>query len=110
MVSERRHREAAAMQWMTSRLMRALRRCDRPRSLVECEHCGRDFVVPVAWVDLDAERWWVRLRCGECGSARELVLGNEEARRYEADLDRGTREIRRSMSRLRREGSGSPAG
>ena len=44
------------------------------------------------------------------GPHAKYAVGNEEARRYEADLDRGTREIRRSMSRLRREGSGSPAG
>ena len=97
------------MQWMTSRLMRALRRCDRPRSLVECEHCGREFVVPVAWVDLDTERWWVRLRCGECGSNREVVLENEEARRYEAQVDRGAREIARILFRVGRQGSESPA-
>jgi ribosomal protein S27E len=98
------------MQSMTSRLMRALRRRGRPRSLVDCEHCGRDFVVPVAWVDLDEERWWVRVRCGECGRGREVVLDNEEARRYEAHVDRGTREIARSLSRVRRQGSESPAG
>jgi hypothetical protein len=99
MVSASRQRKAAAMQFRTSRLMRALRRCARPRRLVDCEHCGRDFVIPVSWFDLDEERWSVRLRCGECGSAREVVIDNEEARRFEADLDRGVREIARSLSR-----------
>ena len=80
--------------------MRALRRCGRPRRLVDCEQCGRDFVIPVSWFDLDAERWSIRLRCGECGSAREVVMDNEEARRFEADLDRGAREIARSLARV----------
>jgi len=83
----------------TSSLMRALRRCGRPRRLVDCEQCGLDFVIPVSWFALDEERWSIRLRCGECGSARELVIDNEEARQYEADLDRGVREIARSLSR-----------
>jgi transcription elongation factor Elf1 len=79
--------------------MRALRRCGRPRRLVDCEQCGRDFVIPVSWSDLDAERWSIHLRCGECGSSREVVVDNDEARRFEADLDRGTREIARSLAR-----------
>jgi hypothetical protein len=62
----------------------------------------------VSWVDLDRERWWIRLRCGECGSAREVVIDNEQARRFDADLDRGVREIAWRLSRMRREGS--PAG
>ena len=94
----------------TSRLMRTLCRSRRPRSLVDCEHCGRDFVVPVAWLDLDKERWWVWLRCGECGRAREVVIDNKQARRYEADLERGARAIAWRLSRARREGSESPAG
>ena len=90
--------------WLrTSRLFRAL----RPRRLVDCERCGRDFVNPVAWLEHDEERWWVRLRCGECGSTREVLIDNEQARQFDVDLDHGVREIARSLSRLTHEGSGS---
>jgi hypothetical protein len=89
--------DAASMARRTSRLLRALRRGGRPQSLVDCEHCGRDFVIPVDWLDLDEERWWIRLRCGECGSAREVIIDNEVARRFEADLDSGAGEIARSL-------------
>jgi len=82
--------------------MRARGRRDRPSSLVDCDHCGRDFVVPVSWLDLDEERWWIRTRCGECGTAREVVVGNEEARRFEADLDIGARKLARSLRRAER--------
>jgi uncharacterized Zn finger protein len=90
------------------RLVRALRRGGRPRPLVDCEHCGRDFVSPVEWHELDDARWWVRVRCGECGRAREVVIDDEQARRFDADLDRGAREIERSLSRLSGHGSGVP--
>ena len=92
----------------TSRLLRALRRT-RARSLVDCERCGRDFVVPVFRTGLDKERWAVRLRCGECGTVREVVIDNAQAHQYEADLDRGAREVSRSLSRMRHEGSRAPA-
>jgi hypothetical protein len=59
--------------------MRALRRLGGPRRLVDCGYCGRDF-----------------------------VIDNEQARRFDADLDRGVREIAWRLSRMRREGS--PAG
>ena len=106
----RGNRGLDAMRFWTSRLVRSLGRGDRPPRLVDCEHCGRDFVVPVSWIDLDAERWWIRMRCGECGTAREVVVDNEQARRFEADVEAGARELARSVSRVRREGSRSPAG
>ena len=90
------------MRFWTSRLVRSLGRGDRPPRLVDCEHCGRDFVVPVSWIDLDVERWWIRLRCGECGTAREVVVDNEEARRFEADVDAGARELARGLPRAER--------
>jgi hypothetical protein len=102
MVPTGRRRKAEAMLFRTSRLIRALRRRDRPPRLVDCEHCGRDFVVPVAWIDLDAERWWIRIRCGECGTAREVVLDDEQARRFEADVDAGARELAWSLARAGR--------
>jgi transcription elongation factor Elf1 len=102
MARAEREREAAAMQFRTPRLLRALRRRERPRRLVDCEACGRDFVVPVSWIDLDAERWWIRIRCGECGATREVVVDDQTARRYEADVDAGVRELARRLPRAER--------
>jgi hypothetical protein len=102
MVPISRRRKAAAMLFRTSRFIRALRRGARRKSLVDCEYCGRDFVVPVSWIDLDAERWWIRMRCGECGTTREVVLGDEQAHRFEADVDLGVRDLARSLSRAGR--------
>ena len=96
------------MRLKTSRLLRVLRRGDRSRRLVDCEHCGRDFVSPVAWHELDDDRWWIRVRCGECGRSREVVIDNEQARRFDVDLDCGAREIERCISRLSGHSSGVP--
>ena len=98
------------MRLTVSRLLAVLRRGGAPRRLVDCERCGRDFVSPVAWHELDDDNWWIRVRCGECGSAREMVIDNEQAQQFDADLDRGAREIARSLSRLSREGSSSTTG
>ncbi len=102
--------QAGPMLSRMSRLLRALRRRGRPQRLVDCVTCGRDFVVPVSWFDLDERRWAIRLRCGECGTAREVVVDNAEARRYEADLDSGVRAIAWGLSRVKRDGLRSPAG
>ena len=92
--------------WLTPLVLAALRRRRRPRRLVDCERCGRDFVNPVAWLEYDDDRWWVRVRCGHCQSVREFVIDNEQARQFDVDLDRGVNEIARSLSRLSHDGSG----
>jgi hypothetical protein len=57
---------------------------------------------PVRWHDLDESTWWIRLRCGACGYVREVEASNEEARRLDADLDRGLNEIAAALARLDR--------
>ena len=67
---------------------------------VFCEHCGRDFVIPVSWFDLDEERWSIRLRCGECGAWREVRVTNAEAKDFDLTLDRQTAQIRSALDRI----------
>jgi ribosomal protein S27AE len=91
----------------TAKLLEFFRRFSGPTRpaharLVVCGRCGRDFVNPVSWHELDETRWWIRLRCGECGVVREVEVTNEEARRFESQLDRGVRQIAASAARLDR--------
>jgi hypothetical protein len=65
--------------------------------------CGTDFVNPVDWGEHDAERWWMRLRCGECGVLRDVVVPDADARRYDAELDRGVKMIASALARLEHE-------
>jgi hypothetical protein len=74
-----------------------------PVRLVVCRSCGSDFANPVSWHELDESRWWVRLRCGQCGFAREVEASNLEAESLDADLDRGMAKIAASLAQLDRE-------
>jgi hypothetical protein len=65
--------------------------------------CRDDFVVPVWWEPLDNDQWRMLLRCGQCDTYRDVVVGTELAKAFERDLDRGAREIRIALSRLDRE-------
>ena len=54
--------------------------------LETCPACARDFVQPVSWEPVGEERWWMFLRCAECGMSREVLVTNAEADRFEAEL------------------------
>jgi hypothetical protein len=71
--------------------------------LVLCVGCHADFVNPVSWHELSETHWWIRLRCGECGFVREVEVTNEEAQRFEHELDRGVEQIAAVFVRLDRE-------
>jgi hypothetical protein len=75
-------------------------RLRRNRDLTRCTNCGSDYVVPVDWSERGADRWWIALRCGECGATREVVVPEAEARRYDAALSRDTEEIAGTLSRI----------
>jgi len=51
-----------------------------------CVLCDRDFVQPLDWEPLGEDRWWMFLRCAECGVSREVVIANSEAERFETAL------------------------
>ena len=81
-------------------LLRRKRSPAPPPSLVVCPSCSADRVVPVDWREHDKQNWWIRLRCGACGASREVVVPDATAKRYDVELDRGTREIRAALRRL----------
>jgi hypothetical protein len=58
----------------------------------------------VQWHEDGDEHWWIRLRCGECGFVRDVVVSDGDAQRFERELDRGVKEIAavlRSLERAR---------
>jgi len=61
--------------------------------LHQCPLCHDDCVVPVEAEALDHGRWDLRLRCGQCGTYRDVVVSDDVANRYSLDLDRGMAEI-----------------
>ena len=93
--------------------MRPLRRrrpSAPPSGLTICEACGRDFVSPIDWEPVGEDRWWMYVRCGGCGAARELTVSNAEAERYDEDLARGAKAISRAVDRLDQERMRADAG
>ena len=74
-----------------------------PSGLDRCALCHEDRVVPVWWDAVDDERWQMLLRCGECGTFREVVVANDVAKAFELDLARGTEQIRVAAERLDRD-------
>jgi hypothetical protein len=75
----------------------------RDDELMLCRHCGSDFVSPVEWAARGETDWWMRLRCGQCGETREVVVSQAIADRYDRALDRASRPISSTLSRLERE-------
>jgi hypothetical protein len=71
--------------------------------LVSCAICRARTVNPVDWAEHGPKDWWVLLRCGECGWAREEIISEAEARQLERDLEPGLRKIAAQAARLDRE-------
>jgi hypothetical protein len=71
--------------------------------LSACVLCHRDFVVPVQWEPVGEDRWWMFLRCAECGTSREVTVPNAVAQRYDEELAAGAKTINRAARRLEHE-------
>lgn len=74
-----------------------------PRRLVHCPECGSDLVNPVEWHESDDTHWWIRLRCGDCGDKREVIVSDDEAERLDRDLQPGITKIAATAIRLERQ-------
>lgn len=100
--------DASVMRRDMARLLGLLRRLlgtayTMPARLVDCQCCDSDYVVPVAWQESGELGWWIRVRCGECAFVRDVEVSNEEAKRFERELDRGINDIATTVARLERE-------
>jgi hypothetical protein len=85
--------DAGVMQRERSRLLGLLRRLWRSARLGDCERCDSNYVIPVARQENGESGWWIRVRCGECAFVRDVEVSNEEAKRFERELDRGVYDI-----------------
>ena len=91
----------AAKRGFLRTLTESMRRRGPPSAsdLHRCQLCYEDSVVPVEAEPLGPDLWEMRLRCGECGTYRDVVVSNAAARRYDRDLNRGTAEIATALQR-----------
>jgi len=51
-----------------------------------CRDCGSDLVTPLRWEQTDEETWYLALRCPECESVDDIVLGRSTMERFIAQL------------------------
>jgi hypothetical protein len=71
--------------------------------LALCRQCRHETVVPVRREATGPSRWWIRLRCGSCGSFREVLVTDEEALALDARLHRSAQPIADAIERLDRQ-------
>ena len=60
------------------------------------------MVVPVWFEPVSDEEWHLLLRCGACGTYRDLVAVNAIADAYDRDLSRGMNIIARALATAER--------
>jgi hypothetical protein len=68
-----------------------------------CVVCRARRVSPVACEERGSGWWWVRVRCGECGTFRQVVIDDAEAARFDMDLETGAEEIAAALAAFERE-------
>ena len=71
--------------------------------LHRCQLCYEDSVVPVEAEPLDLGQWEMRLRCGHCGTYRDVTVSDGVAKRYDEALSHGMAEIAAALKREERE-------
>ena len=71
--------------------------------LHQCRVCHDDYVIPVWWEEAGEDCWHMLLRCAQCDTYCDIVVGNDVAKRYELDLQRGMDEIAAAVDRTDRE-------
>ena len=75
----------------------------RARRLELCPRCGEEFVYPVKWTESGPGDWWLLLRCGACGSWRDVIESNCTVEAFDQLLDEHMHVIRVAADRLDRE-------
>ena len=58
---------------------------------------------PVTWAESGPTEWWLLLRCGSCGTWRDVVASNNAVAAFDRMLDEAMAMIRAAAERLARE-------
>lgn len=73
------------------------------RDVHVCPVCRGDLVHPVDWRRTGESAWSLRLRCPECETERDVVMGRSEVEQLNRELYRGTQELAREAQRVSRQ-------
>jgi hypothetical protein len=75
----------------------------RAQRLELCPRCGEKFVYPVTWTESGPADWWLLLRCGACGTWRDVIASNCTVEAFDQTLDEHMHLIRCEAERMARE-------
>jgi len=75
---------------------------ERDPDLSICGTCASKFVQPIDWSLVGRAHWRVTLRCPNCGWAGTGVFAQVTVDRFDRELDRGTRELAKTLRRVTR--------
>ena len=70
--------------------------------LCRCGACDSTLVQPIDWSLIGRSHWRVVLRCPNCEWSGTGVFGQEAVDRYDRELDRGTRKLQATLTRVSR--------
>ena len=68
-----------------------------------CRECSEPFVYPTTWAESGPDRWWILLRCGACGTWRDVVALNGDVDDFDRELDIAVSAMEAEADRLERE-------
>jgi hypothetical protein len=67
-----------------------------------CPACGSTLVYPVEWERSGESSWTMTLRCPECETRREVLLGRASVEQFNRELYHGAQLIAREAERMSR--------
>ncbi len=70
--------------------------------LCRCGSCGSMLVQPIDWSLIGRSHWRVMLRCPNCEWSGTGVFGQAAVDRFDIELDRGTRQLQATLTRVSR--------
>ena len=76
--------------------------CDEDTEASACPICGGRLVYPVDWRRCGEAAWSLELRCPECETRREVILGRAAVEHFNRDLYHGAQTLAREAERLMR--------
>jgi hypothetical protein len=68
-----------------------------------CSTCRSGFVHSMERRRDRHARWLLRLRCGQCGACRDVIVNDDLLQRFDADVSRGLAAIASDLATLDRE-------
>ncbi len=72
----------------------------RPRGLHICPECSSELVQPLAWSEVEEDRWEIALECPNCWWQTDGVYDRQQIHAFEEQLDGGLTDMLGDLKRL----------